>query len=66
MMVSGSVDAFSDSDKASLQAKVATTAGVDKSLVVISVAAASACARHRHHSLLHHCDPRLPPPRPLR
>ena len=41
MMVSGSVDAFSDSDKASLQAKVATTAGVDKSLVVISVAAAS-------------------------
>ena len=40
-MVSGSVDAFSDSDKASLQAKVATTAGVDKSLVVISVAAAS-------------------------
>ena len=40
-MVSGSVDDFSGSDKSSLQAKVATTAGVDKWLVVIRVAAAS-------------------------
>ena len=40
-MVSGSVDDFSKSEKSSLQAKVATTAGVDKWLVVIRVAAAS-------------------------
>ena len=41
MMVSGSVDGFSESDKSSLQAKVATTAGVETSLVAILVAAAS-------------------------
>ena len=41
LMVSGSVDDFSGSDKSSLQAKVATTAGVDKWLVKIRVAAAS-------------------------
>ena len=41
LTASGSVSDFSDNDKSSLQQKVATAAGVDKSLVTISVAAAS-------------------------
>ena len=41
LTASGSVSDYSDSDKASLQQKVADAAGVDKSLVTIRVAAAS-------------------------
>eukprot|EP00964_Phaeocystis_antarctica_P001886 scaffold984_cov28-Phaeocystis_antarctica.AAC.1 len=41
LTASGSVSDYSDNDKSSLQQKVATAAGVDKSLVVIRVAAAS-------------------------
>ena len=41
LTASGSVSDFSDNDKSSLQQKVATAAGVDKSLVTISVAAGS-------------------------
>ena len=41
LTASGSVSDYSDNDKSSLQQKVATAAGVDKSLVTISVAAAS-------------------------
>ena len=41
LMASGSVSDYSDNDKSSWQQKVADAAGVDKSLVTISVAAAS-------------------------
>ena len=41
LTASGSVSDYSDNDKSSLQQKVAKAAGVDKSLVTISVAAAS-------------------------
>ena len=41
LTASGSVSDYTDSDKSSLQQKVADAAGVDKSLVTISVAAAS-------------------------
>ena len=41
LTVSGSVSDYTDSDKLSLQQKVATFAGVDKSLVTIQVTAAS-------------------------
>ena len=41
LTASGSVSDYSDSDKSSLQQKVADAAGVDKSLVTIRVAAAS-------------------------
>ena len=41
LTASGSVSDYSDSDRSSLQQKVATAAGVDKSLVTIRVAAAS-------------------------
>ena len=41
LTASGSVSDYSDNDKSSLQQKVASAAGVGKSLVTISVAAAS-------------------------
>ena len=41
LIASGSVSDYTDSDKSSLQQKVANAAGVDKSFVTISVAAAS-------------------------
>ena len=41
LTASGSVSDYTDSDKSSLQQKVANAAGVDKSFVTISVAAAS-------------------------
>ena len=41
LTASGSVSDYTDSDKSSLQQKVATAAGVDKSLVTIKVTAAS-------------------------
>ena len=41
LTASGSVSDYTDSDKSSLQQKVATAAGVDKSLVTIEVTAAS-------------------------
>ena len=41
LTASGSVSDYTDSDKSSLQQKVADAAGVDKSFVTISVAAAS-------------------------
>ena len=41
LTASGSVSEYSDDDKSSLQQKVASAAGVDRSLVTISVAAAS-------------------------